>query len=71
MELPHLPKLKGVFITGTDTDVGKTWVAAGLTAVLRRWGLRAVYFKPVQSGCPEEGAASSPPTPAWPGKWPA
>lgn len=55
MELPHLPKLKGVFITGTDTDVGKTWVAAGLTAVLRRWGLRAVYFKPVQSGCSEEG----------------
>jgi dethiobiotin synthetase len=55
MELPHLPKLKGIFITGTDTDVGKTWVAAGLTAVLRRWGLKAVYFKPVQSGCPEEG----------------
>ncbi len=55
MELPRLPKLKGVFITGTDTEVGKTWVAAGLTAVLRRWGLKAVYFKPVQSGCPEEG----------------
>ncbi len=54
MELPRLPKMKGVFVTGTDTDVGKTWVAAGLTAVLRRWGLKAVYFKPVQSGCPEE-----------------
>jgi dethiobiotin synthetase len=51
--LPALPLLRGVFITGTDTDVGKTWVAAGLTAALKRQGVRAVYFKPVQSGCPE------------------
>jgi len=43
-----------VFVTGTDTGVGKTWIAAGITAVLRRWGLSACYFKPVQSGCPEE-----------------
>ena len=54
MILPTLPKLKGIFVTGTDTNVGKTWVAAGLTAVLRRWGLKATYFKPIQSGCPEE-----------------
>jgi dethiobiotin synthetase len=54
MNLPILIKVKGVFVTGTDTGVGKTWVAAGLTAVLRRWGLSACYFKPVQSGCPEE-----------------
>lgn len=33
------------FITGTDTDVGKTFVSAILTA-----GLRATYWKPVQSG---------------------
>jgi len=55
MELPVLPRFKGVFVTGTDTGVGKTWIAAGLTAVLRQWGLKAVYFKPIQSGCPEEG----------------
>jgi dethiobiotin synthetase len=54
--LPQLPSLRGVFITGTDTDVGKTWVAAGLTAVLRLQGKNAVYFKPIQSGCPMEGA---------------
>jgi dethiobiotin synthetase len=54
MALPSLVKVKGVFVTGTDTGVGKTWIAAGLTAVLRRWGLAACYFKPVQSGCPEE-----------------
>ena len=54
MHLPNLIKVKGIFVTGTDTGVGKTWVAAGITAVLRRWGLSACYFKPVQSGCPEE-----------------
>jgi dethiobiotin synthetase len=53
MHLPSLARVKGVFVTGTDTGVGKTWVAAGITAVLRRWGLSACYFKPVQSGCPE------------------
>ena len=53
--LPLLPAIRGIFITGTDTDVGKTWVAAGLTAALRQRGVAAVYFKPVQSGCPEEG----------------
>ena len=55
MKLPLLPKFKGVFVTGTDTDVGKTVIAAGLTAALRRRGVKAVYFKPMQSGCPEEG----------------
>ncbi len=54
MHLPSLIKVKGVFVTGTDTGVGKTWISAGITAVLRRWGLSACYFKPVQSGCPEE-----------------
>jgi dethiobiotin synthetase len=51
--LPLLPAIRGIFITGTDTDVGKTWVSAGLTAALRQRGVKAVYFKPVQSGCPE------------------
>jgi dethiobiotin synthetase len=51
--LPELPAVKGVFVTGTDTGVGKTWIAAGLTAALRRRGVNAVYFKPIQSGCPK------------------
>jgi dethiobiotin synthetase len=58
--LPLLPPLRGVFITGTDTDVGKTWVAAGLTAVLRQRGVKAVYFKPIQSGCPRESGGLIP-----------
>jgi dethiobiotin synthetase len=54
LSLPPLPPVRGVFITGTDTNVGKTWVAAGLTAALRQRGVKAVYFKPIQSGCPQE-----------------
>ncbi|RJR36133.1 MAG: dethiobiotin synthase [Deltaproteobacteria bacterium] len=54
LNLPEIPKIRGIFITGTDTDVGKTLVAAGLTAALRQRGVKAGYFKPVQSGCPEE-----------------
>ena len=60
MHLPGLAKVKGVFVTGTDTGVGKTWIAAGITAVWRRWGLPAGYFKPVQSGCPEENGGLIP-----------
>ncbi len=37
---------KAVIIAGTDTDVGKTVVAAGLVACLPR----ALYWKPVQAG---------------------
>jgi len=41
---------KGVFIIGTDTDVGKTIVTAGLVHVLRKSGINACAFKPVLSG---------------------
>jgi len=53
-KLPNIPSVNGIFVTGTDTDVGKTLMAAGITAALRQRGLKAGYFKPVQSGCPEE-----------------
>ncbi|MGC9030959.1 MAG: dethiobiotin synthase [Desulfomonilaceae bacterium] len=43
---------KGLFITGTDTGVGKTLVAAGLTRLARKMGLNAVAVKPVETGCP-------------------
>jgi malonyl-CoA O-methyltransferase len=39
----------GVFVTGTDTGVGKTIVAACL---VRRWG--AHYWKPAQTGLADE-----------------
>ncbi|MDZ7734988.1 MAG: dethiobiotin synthase [Gammaproteobacteria bacterium] len=41
----------GVFITGTDTGSGKTFVSAGLLRGLSRRGLRAAGMKPVASGC--------------------
>jgi dethiobiotin synthetase len=41
----------GYFVTGTDTGVGKTRVAAGLIAALRAQGLRVAGMKPVASGC--------------------
>lgn len=43
--------MRGVFVTGTDTGVGKTWIAAGLLAALRARRLRACGMKPVASGC--------------------
>lgn len=43
--------MKGLFITGTDTGVGKTAVLAALLCALRRAGRDAVPMKPVQTGC--------------------
>lgn len=42
---------RGVFITGTDTGIGKTRVACGLLETLRRRGQQVAGMKPVASGC--------------------
>ena len=42
------------FVTGTDTDVGKTTIAAGLLCAARLAGLSTAAVKPVASGC-EDG----------------
>ncbi len=44
-------KNKGFFITGTDTGVGKTYVASGLISAMIKKGLTVSPFKPVESGC--------------------
>lgn len=41
---------RGVFITGTDTGIGKTTASCALLLALRTRGLRAVGMKPVASG---------------------
>jgi dethiobiotin synthetase len=41
----------GLFITGTDTGVGKTRVAVALIHALRAQGLRVAAMKPVAAGC--------------------
>jgi dethiobiotin synthetase len=40
----------GIFVTGTDTAVGKTVAAAGLVRLLARRGHRVVGLKPIASG---------------------
>ncbi|MBX7221939.1 MAG: dethiobiotin synthase [Blastocatellia bacterium] len=42
---------KGIFITGTDTGVGKTTVGAGLIAALAASGKIVQALKPIESGC--------------------
>lgn len=41
----------GLFITGTDTGVGKTVVSAGLALALKERGLKVGVMKPVATGC--------------------
>ncbi len=43
--------LRGVFITGTDTGVGKTYVAAGIAAELKSRGVNVGVMKPAETGC--------------------
>ncbi len=43
-----------IFVTGTDTDVGKTIVTAGLAAVMQSLGYKAGVYKPFQSGAVEK-----------------
>ena len=42
---------EGLFITGTDTDVGKTVLTSCLLAAMRHRGVNAVPMKPIQTGC--------------------
>ncbi|NMC19877.1 MAG: dethiobiotin synthase [Thermogutta sp.] len=42
---------RGLFITGTDTEVGKTYVAAMIARSLKRAGYAVGVYKPVASGC--------------------
>ncbi len=47
---------EGVFLIGTDRDVGKTMVGAGLVALLRARGREAVLMTPVSTGGEVESA---------------
>jgi len=42
--------LKSIFITGTDTDVGKTYITAGLGVVLQKMGVDVGVMKPFAAG---------------------
>lgn len=46
------PALKfGCFVTGTDTDVGKTLIASALLHLCAQQGWRSLAMKPVAAGC--------------------
>jgi len=52
-----LPVADGLFITGTDTDVGKTFFTAGLASLLRARRVDVGVYKPVATGgMPSEDA---------------
>lgn len=42
---------KGVFVTGTDTGIGKTRVSVGLMESLKKKNIKVSGMKPVASGC--------------------
>jgi len=50
--------MKGFFVTGTDTDVGKTIISSGIAAVLKEKKIDVGVFKPLLSGVSREDPAS-------------
>ncbi|NPA13257.1 MAG: dethiobiotin synthase [Aquificae bacterium] len=48
-----------LFITGTDTGVGKTVVSGALASLLKEEGINVGYFKPVETGCSPKCADAS------------
>jgi len=52
---PALPAGRGLFITGTDTGVGKTLIAGAIADYLHNKGWNVEVFKPVATGCRRGG----------------
>ena len=46
---------KVLFITGTDTDIGKTLIATGLLEAANSLGKKTAAIKPVAAGCKDTG----------------
>ena len=42
--------VNGIFITGTDTEIGKTVIASGIAASLRQAGINVGVMKPISTG---------------------
>jgi dethiobiotin synthetase len=49
------PRRSAWFVTGTDTEVGKTAISCGLLQAAARRGLRTAAIKPVAAGCDPAG----------------
>ena len=51
--------MSGIFVTGTDTGVGKTVVAAGIAGAMRKDGIDVGVMKPIATGIPRKNAFRS------------
>ena len=47
--------MRGLFVTGTDTGVGKTFVTTALARALRAAGVDVGVMKPIETGVPAAG----------------
>jgi dethiobiotin synthetase len=62
--------MRGLFVTGTDTDVGKSVLSAALLAAMAAAGERVRAHKPVLTGCEDRGPGDRS-RPAARRRWPA
>ena len=46
--------MQGVFITGTGTEVGKTFIGVAIARALTQRKIKVIPRKPIESGCPEQ-----------------
>ncbi|PBO84419.1 MAG: dethiobiotin synthase [Thaumarchaeota archaeon] len=51
--------MKSIFITGTDTDVGKTYITAGIAVTLRKMGINIGVMKPFAAGTAQKNGFKS------------
>ena len=56
---PQTHPRRAWFITGTDTGIGKTYVACALLHALRQQGFSAIGMKPVAAGTGPTGATTT------------
>ncbi len=46
--------MKSFFVSGSDTDVGKTWITAGLARAIRNMGIDVGVMTPFAAGTAQE-----------------
>ncbi len=51
--------MKPLFVTGTDTDIGKTYVSAGIASALKKSGINVGIMKPFACGAKQKTGFSS------------
>ncbi len=51
--------MKSYFISGTDTEVGKTFVTAGIALALKKMGINVGVMKPFAAGSPQKNGYKS------------